>query len=467
MKSAVIQFLVLSAVSLGAGLARGAESEFEEDAPPAVKPTMLHRYSLADCIERAEQHHPYVAAANARLDVARAQQTEARYAPFFDVRLGGIGGVIPRITDASGKETFSGDFSQLKIDNLSSFAPTVRFTLDIRIPIYTFGKIGGYQDAAEANVRLNEWDREKNRQQVRMDVRRAYFGLQSARDGSYVIREAIDVLEKALKNVSDRVAKNEPGFDEVEKTRLEFTRDDLLIRKADVLKLEKMAVAALRFVTGIQTDFDVLDAPLARPTSVVGPLLQYLTAARVHRPEVNMARAGAVARTAQLKIARARLLPDFALGLSGAYAFAPSLAKQNLGALQDSAGIGIGMQWNLDIVPGLARVDQAAAQLEETLSFQRLALGGIAVEVENQYATVLEARNREERWAIAEHRAKGWLVSVRDAIDLGTKDDRAVTEPLRYYLNSRAEHIRSLFDLHIALSELARVCGWDAVAPKP
>jgi multidrug efflux system outer membrane protein len=54
---------------------------------------------------------------------------------------------------------------------------------------------------------------------------------------------------------------------------------------------------------------------------------------------------------------------------------------------------------------------------------------------------------------------------VQDAIDLGTKDERYIVEPLRAYVFARANHVQALMDFNVALSELARVTGWDAAAP--
>src|SRR5690606_37827812 len=124
-----------------------------------------------------------------------------------------------------------------------------------------------------------------------------------------------------------------------------------------------------------------------------------------------------------------------------------------------------GIEWGLDLLPKQARVAQAESQLEEARALERLALGGIAVEVENAYASVVEAKTREENWDRAEHRSRRWSSSTQDAIDVGTKDERFLLEPLRLYVFARANHTQALMDYHVTLSELARVSGYDAVAP--
>ncbi|HEY2369753.1 MAG TPA: TolC family protein, partial [Polyangiaceae bacterium] len=128
-------------------------------------------------------------------------------------------------------------------------------------------------------------------------------------------------------------------------------------------------------------------------------------------------------------------------------------------------GFALGARWSLDIPTNAARVSQAESRLEEVRALERLALGGVGVEVENAHASAIEARTREEHWDQAEHRARQWIATIESAIDLGTKDERALMEPLRAYVFARLEHIRALNDYNINLSELARVSGWDTAAP--
>jgi hypothetical protein len=230
-------------------------------------------------------------------------------------------------------------------------------------------------------------------------------------------------------------------------------------------------MAALRFFTGVQSDFDIPDKPLERPNRVLGPEVEYLTAARLYRAEVNQARAGIVARQAQLDLQRARFFPDIGVQLGANYNSYPSVVSQNSFWVANSGlnsfgfGVGIGARWNLDLLPNAARVAMAEAQLEETRALARFALGGVAVEVESVYANTVEARKREEMWARLEHRTKEWIVTVQDAIDLGTKDERALLEPLRTFVDARINHLWALYDSNLTMSDLARVTGWDAAAP--
>jgi outer membrane protein TolC len=437
--------------------------------PPGPTATIRpHAYTLAECLSLSERNSAQLWAARARLGFVHAQLDEAKFTPFSYWSANATTGVIPTI----GGTPF---YNQVPRSALNQgfgqdFHPFLQFGVRGTIPLYTFGKIDSIKRAAEAQVRYNEWDLEKTRLQVRADVRRAYYGLMLARDALYIAHDVLDQLNKAIDNVQSKIAAGDKSVEEADSLRLQIYRDELLARVAEAKKGEQYADAALRFFTGVQTAFDIPDEPLKRPDTPLGPVVRYLTAARLFRPDINLARAGVAARRAQLDFARAQLYPNIGMGLGFSYAIAPSATPQNTAWIGDpfngfGAALGFGVEWGLDLLPKNARVNGAESQLEEARAMERYALGGVAVEVENQYATAAEAKAREENWERAEHRAKRWISSVQDAIDLGTKDDRYIVEPLRAYVFARANHVQALMDFNVALSELARVTGWEAAAP--
>lgn len=439
-----------------------------DDAMP-VATIRMHAYSLAECLLLAERNAPQLWAARARLAAVHGQLDEARWTPFSYWNLSSTFGLLPPI---GGTPFYNASPYSLLYQGIGEgWQPFFSVSLRGTIPLWTFGKISSIEKAAEGRVRVNEWDLEKTRQQIRMDVRRAYFGLMLTRDMQYVANDVLGKLNKAIRDLTAKLEKADPSVEEVDRMRLEFNRDEILARVAEAKKGEAFAFAGLRFLSGVQTAFDIPDEPLKRPeTTNIGPVIRYLTAARLFRADVNMARAGVQARKAFLEYRRAELFPNIGLGLNAAYAIAPSADPQRTAWVGDpfnrfGAGFGFGVEWGLDFLPKHARVLQAESDLEEARALERLALGGVGVEVENAYAAVVEAKTREENWDRAEHRSKRWLSMVQDAIDVGTKDERFIIEPLRNFVFARANHLQALMDLNIALSELARVSGWDAIAP--
>jgi multidrug efflux system outer membrane protein len=148
----------------GASLADSAST-----APATIVP---HQYTLEECLALADRNFPNLWAARARLALTHAQLEEARWTPWFQWSAQSTFGVLPPL---NGTVLYpQSTLASRNVIGLDNLQPLFSFGIGGVLPIYTFGKIGTALDAADANVRVSEWDMEKWRQQMRMDVRRAY-----------------------------------------------------------------------------------------------------------------------------------------------------------------------------------------------------------------------------------------------------------------------------------------------------
>ncbi len=443
----------------------------DDEPAPSVKgaeeaarlPSRRRGYTLQQCVAFAERNYPTIAQARAKANFYRAQLDEARSAPFSQWKA--TAGVALAPT-SRGTSVYSPDTD---VALKSSMGLAWRTTIEGAIPLFTFGKISNLIDAAENQVELGEHQVAKERNQVRLDVRKAYFGLLLARSSVDLLGEASSRLDKAIAKLAKQVEDGEA--DEFDLFKLQTYRAEVDARSAEAKRYESIALVSLAFLTGVQTGFEVSSERLEPADHVLGPVARYLQAARIHRPEINMARAGIRAREAQASLARAKMYPDLALGMSAGWTRAPEIDDQLNPYVKDNAnyvslGFGLVMQWNLDLLPAAARLEQARAQLEETRAIERMALGGVGVEVETAYAEVISATRREEAYGRAEGLAKKWLIGVQQGIDLGTEEEKALTDPAKEYAQQRFNHLNAIMDLNVAMSKLALVTGWDAIAPK-
>ncbi|UQA55118.1 TolC family protein [Polyangium aurulentum] len=429
--------------------------------PASAEAATESAYDLRKILLLADKNHPNILAARARLDGVRAQLDEAKTAPFSQFRMSGGVGLAPTVL---GNNVFS---PNTDVSLTSSLGLAWRASIDGVIPLWTFGKITNLWDAASANVRLNQATVEKERDAVRLDVRRAYFGLQLARDSALLLREVRKEIDKAAAKLKEAVDEDEG--DPIELLKLQTYAAELEVREAEVERYTTIALAGLRFFTGVP-NLDIPDAPLKPPAHKLGHVTRYLAAARLYRPELAMARAGIDARTAQVNLARAQLFPDIGIGLSAAIARAPEVANQinpftNDPANYFSYGAAFVFQWKLDALPQSARIRFAEAQLEEVRALERFALGGAGVEVETAYAEVVDWQKRLEAYSKATSYARRWLVMIQQGIDVGTREEKEVLDPAKAYATNRFSALNATMELDLAMSRLAKATGWDAIAP--
>ncbi len=422
-----------------------------------------HLFTLAESLDLADRNHPNVIGARAKLGFVRAQLDEAHTAPFSQVKLTGGVGVAPSIR---GDASYSPDHDvSLSTDAGVGFG--WRVNLEGVLPLWTFGKIDNLWDAAEANVKVHEAGVEKERDLVRLEVRRAYYGLQLARDAKLLLGDVKKQLDGAEKALDEKVKKDEA--DPIDLLKLQTFAAELDVRAAEADRYVDVALAGLRFYTGTP-DLDIPDAPLVPPAHQLLPVEKYLEAAAKYRPEVAQARYGLAAREAQVRMAESGFFPDVGVGLSVGVGVAPEIDDQRNPFVSDPGnifryGAALVFQWNLDVAPQIARLHQAESQLAEMHATQKLATGGVEAEVRVAYAEAVDWKRRADAYAKSMQYAKKWLIRVQQGIDVGTIEDKELLEPAKTYALGRFNAMNATMELDVAMAKLARVTGWDAIAP--
>jgi outer membrane protein TolC len=416
---------------------------------------------LPRVLELAERNHPNIAASRARLLQARAQLDEAHFAPYSQFKLQGGIAIAPSL---KGNNVYS---PNTDVSLTSSLATGWQVSIQGVIPLWTFGKITSLWDAAGAYVKVQEADVEKERDAVRADVRKAYFGLQLARDAKLLLKDVRDAIKSGQDKMQKQIDKDEG--DPIDLLKLQTYAAEIDVRESEAARWATVALAGLRFYTGA-AELDIPEAPLKPPKHQLGHVTRYLSAAQVHRPEINMARAGLKARSALVDMARSNLYPDVGIGLSASMSAAPAIADQINPFVVDPGnyfhyGAALVFQWKLDFPAAVSRIRQAEAQLDEMRAQQRYALGGVGAEVEIAYAEVIDWQHRVDTYAKAVKTAKKWLITVQQGMEVGTVPDKELLEPAKAYATNKYNQMNAVMELDLAMSRLAKATGWDAIAP--
>ncbi len=418
-------------------------------------------YSLPRILELTDGNHPNIAMARARVLQARAQLDEAHWAPFSQFKLTGGVAIVPTL---AGNNVFS---PNTDVSLTSSLGVGWRAGIEGVVPLWTFGKISNLWEAAGANVKLNEASVERDRDAVRVDVRKAFFGLQLARDSQLLLKDVRSAVEKGQVALQKQIDKDEG--DPIDLLKLQTYGSELDIREAEASRYVTVALAGLRFYTGV-ADLDIPDEPIRPPKHLLGHVTRYLQAASLYRPEMAMVKAGLTARQAQVQLARAGLFPDIGIGVQVGFSAAPQIADQINPYITDPGNYfrysaALVFQWKLDLLPQTARIRFAEAQLDEIRAQQRFALGGVAAEIEQAYAEVVDWKKRVDIYAKAVQTAKRWLVMVQQGIDVGTIAEKELLDPAKAYALNRFNQLNAIMELDLAMSRLAKATGWDAIAP--
>ncbi len=412
----------------------------------------------------AEINYPKIVEAMARLGVAEAQEREANIAPYTD--FSATGGILAAPT-VRGTNVFSRD-TDAALRGDMGLAWQLGFSGTV--PLWTFGKISNLQAAAENQVAVKRHELRQSRDDVALQVRRAFYGLLFARDTAILLDEVQKHINKSLTRLSEAVEEEEA--DEVALLKLRMYDAELRARRSELLRQQTIAMSGLRFLTGNKGELEVVDEPLPVPRHKLAPLSYYLTVARIHRPEVNMARAGVLARQAQLEADRARYFPDIGALVNFNWSQAPEVTDQRNPFVRDPGNflvfaVGIGLKWKLDFFAQSARVAQSESRLREVEATERFALGGIATEVEKAYAEAKDAQTQLQVYSEAASYARKWLVIVQQGLDIGAYEEEELVAPAKEYALKRFAEMNATFEYNVALARLAQATGWSTVADDP
>jgi outer membrane protein TolC len=433
-------------------------NDFEQARP--LTSSNIAGYTLERCITLTLHNYPRIHEARARVDRARAQQVQSWSQPYSEFNVTGGLALAPEVR---GTPIYSPD-TDVALSSHMGLGWSIG--IDGVIPLWTFGKITNLWDASAAQVKVAEQDVEKEKNNIKQDVRRAYYGVQLARDAMALMHEAESRVDKYLGTLEKKV-KSGDG-DEVAFYKLKISRADLTARHSEAREKEAIALASLKFLTGVQGELPLPEQPLVRIRLALSPLATYLSAARLHRPEINMARAGLQAREAQVRLEHARYFPDIGLGLAARWSKAPGITDQTNPFVHDTInvvgyGAALALKYKLDFMPTSARVAQAQAQLEELRATERYALGGVAVEVETAYREAEDAGRRLDAYSEAAGYAKKWLILVQQGIDVGTNDEEDIVDPAKEWALKRFAVMSATFDYNVAIGKLAQATGWEAL----
>jgi outer membrane protein TolC len=440
-------------IPLAAAQDEAGDGEAETREPPVM--------DLAQLTRAAERSYPGLRAAQARIRAARAQLDEAWVSPFFQSTVTAGVALAPEVR---GSPIFSPD-PQLPLDN--PWQPVLGFAIEGVIPLWTFGKLPAARDAARAGIRAAESDRSRVRDQLRFDVRRAYFALQLALDLRQMLNEGLPQIRQAAERLEEQLAEGDPEVSELDRYRLESALAEVEAREADAIRLEATARAAIRILTGVR-EFRIPPCPIEPVEVELRDRDHYVRQARAGRPEVRMLEAAIRARQASLDVAEASFFPDLALAYRFGTTWAPGITDQTNPFVIDQANYtsiqaGLVMRWSLDLWGNAYRVDRQAALLEDTRHRSREAHRGIELEVSEAYEAVEAARRQVESWGRGRRSARRWFIAASQGRSVGTVETRDLVDAVRAYFTSRYGHLQAIHDLNVALANLERTSGRDLV----
>lgn len=416
-------------------------------------------YSLKDLIQRALATSPEIRQFQRGTEAALAKKDQADAGQFAQIELTAVVGPSPR---ARGTVVDSPDRKDSPtVDNVFE-----RVEMTLVQPLYTFGKITGFREAAAEGVKVEKAKVEEKAADVILRIKDLYYGRLLASDLLGLIDEISSDLDKAIDKTERQLKAEAPDVDEVDLYKLKAFRGEALKNMNEAQKGFDLATAALRTFAGLDPGqpFELDAKGLDVTPRKVEPEDQAIGTALDMRPEMAQVRAGLKATEALVQAEESNLYPQFFAALNGVFAQAGNRTRQQnpfaFDPLNDRfVAVVLGLKYNLDF--GITRGKIRAAQAEhlKIRETKQFAEQGIPLQVRKAHRELAEAietiRATDEGW----RNARKWLIASKANYDLGVGDARDLGQAVETYARLRAENFKAIYNYNLSLANIEHSTG--------
>ncbi|KHG41872.1 MAG: TolC family protein [Aphanizomenon flos-aquae KM1D3_PB] len=325
-------------------------------------------------------------------------------------------------------------------------------TAQIRYDLYTSGRRNAAIKEAQERIRVQELDVERQSEEIRLNVARAYYDLQQADENVRISQSAVTNAQASLK---DAVALERAGVG----TRFDVLRSQVNLANSqqDLTSAFSQQQIARRKLAPLLNLSQSASISAGDPVKLAGlwqhPLEQSIVLAYQNRPELQQNLAQRNISEAQRKQALAALGPQ--VSLVGRY----NLLDQFDDDTSVSDGYSLGVQATFSLYDGGAAKARAAqsktniAIAETQFSEQR---NQIRFQVEQAYSTQTSNLENVQTSNVALEQAKESLRLARLRFQAGVGTQTDVINALNDLTRSEGNRVKAILDYNRALTELQR-----------
>ena len=364
---------------------------------------------------------------------------------------------ITSITEASLEGDL--DFGELGV--------SLRGNAEAAIPLYTFGQLKKGREASSHLIEAAEHQVTVTRANVAVDLTRGYWGWQLLNALIESLKEGEEQLEAVLDQIEELLDADSPQVTENDRLRLKFAVGTLSVRRAQAEGGLAQLEQAIRIFVGRKQSSELVLREESLEKAVpkkLPPLQELLTGAQADRADLKALAEVVKAQEAFRELRVAQMFPTFFLGGFLNFAVTTNATDQTNPFIKDpfnffDAGVGVGLQVELDFFTKLAQIEQAEAQLAVRTQQKVLAEQAAELEIRSLHAQIQAEQQQAARLERANLSARGWLTAATLAYDIGAGRADELIDAFLAWATSEAELQSTRFENLVHFTELARATG--------
>ncbi|MCS7203782.1 MAG: TolC family protein [Thermodesulfovibrio sp.] len=417
---------------------------------------------LKSCIEKVVRYHPELNEYKTDIEAYKAKLAQAEAASLPQIELIALGGpsveakkeaISPVVRTDVKSTTINGVFGMLIMQALQ--------------PIYTFGKISGYKEAAKSGIKVSQAELEKKRSELILKTKELYWSLALVRELKVVAEEIKKELEKAINKTEEDLKKDIPLADELTLYKLKTYFGEVKRNINEIEKNESIIIEALKFMTATPkgATLQITTEPLKPEDFTLKPE-DLVKNAFFLRPEIIQINEAVKAKQALIDVERSNLYPQIFLMLRGSISGATNRERIHNPYISDplnesTLAVVLGAKLNVDFGITKGRIKEAEAEYQRILDKKRFAEEGIPLQIKKAYLEYLEASQSIKDLEEAHKNAKKWLVAADANIDMGVGEMKDLADAILAYATTKINYLKALYNQKIAIANLIQASGMD------
>ena len=408
-----------------------------------------------------------------RANVARAQALIERVQGEGGVRMSAnlFAGLAPKASDGiftNGTNTCPANEScTLRDDGADldeGITVTTGLTASIIQPLYTFGKLSNYGEAARLNRDVKASEVALARGETWLTVRRAYWGYLAARDTRRMLEGVKRKVEGTRDDLREDVDEGRATMSQLYAIESGAARLERYLAEAQ--SVESIAIDGLKTIIGvpIATEIEVADPriePVALPERELADLADRALA---QRPEMAMAENGQAAMRNYVAARKSERYPNLYAGVIAGAAYTPGRERLNNPYINQPLNRAyatpvVGIKW--DFNPGVVRanVSDSEAQLQAVVAKAELARQGIPFQVAEAYHQAHGLDRQIRALDNAKDSTRKWMVSSFLDFQAGLIDGGKLADAVKANTETQADYFRAINDFNMSVARLAVATG--------
>jgi outer membrane protein TolC len=433
----------------------------------AALPGQAETINLQQAVEMSLAADPRIKEREQVVEAARAMVQEVQGNAGWRISANAFVGLAPKVEGGFYQGgAFSGTTPRTDGDEINGVSDWTHLDFALIKPLFTFGKIEHYGEAAQGNVDLKRGELKQSRTDTVYDTKRAYFGYLTARDTRLFLEDMQDRLNRAIASV-ERNLKEETGESRQSDLYALQAAKGLLAKYVHQARaVEKISLDGLKVLTGagLKADLAVADERIEPVAFPQVDLAEFQSRALQERPEMQQLEAGLRARRALVAAKKADRMPDVYAGVIGQFNYASQREQLDNPYLYDPFNGGgitpvVGVKWDSVFGVASARVNQAQAELEALNHKKAFAVAGIPFEVGEAYVNARANHDAQRELAEGAAAARRWMVASLADLSAGLESADKVADAIKSYVLVQTEYLRTVNDYNMNVAQLARLTG--------